>query len=635
MYYFFRNIIITLTILLFLNVLPVNGQNEQREKIWAGKLKDGTTITKLDLDKIIYEHQKWIKTKGKEGIKIDLGRANLQEANLRGANLREAGLRRADLSNTNLSGAFLSGVDLIGAQLYKADLSGVDLSGAYLVDAKLSGANLSGANLNGAELTRINLSGVNLSGVNWSSVSLTDANLSGNDLSGVDLSGLSLYGADLSGTKLTSANLSGAKLSRADLSNTDLSGADLNGADLSLAKLSGTNLLGTVLQGVDLWFADLKGVERIAIDQILSAKNYIFAFYSLNMLQILKLPKNHNERIKEKNFKRYDFKKTDMSSISLEGCNLWGANLSGTNLKKTTLKNANLRKADLSGADLTEADLSAAALNQANLSGAILSGAQLRGADLNEADLSFVVFEPSLNSLPHTSSIIYAENLFKLRFQKSPFALEELRKKFKEAKLRRQELEVINAINYTIRQHRWEKGGWFSKIEQFFYFVFFELTCMYGMRPNRSLFILATLIPFFSFFYWVALKTKRNKTGIWLIFPKESLFNVTGKERPFKLTVRFPPRALPSGRWSKVKLAFFHLYRRIKIAFYFSLLSAFSIGWREFNLGNYLSRLQRREYILRATGWVRTVSGIQSLLSIYLLAIWVVTYFISLLKGFE
>ena len=37
--------------------------------------------------------------------------------------------------------------------------------------------------------------------------------------------------------------------------------------------------------------------------------------------------------------------------------------------------------------------------------------------------------------------------------------------------------------------------------------------------------------------------------------------------------------------------------------------------------------MQSREYTLRATGWVRTVSGIQSLLSVYLLALGALTYF--------
>ena len=38
-------------------------------------------------------------------------------------------------------------------------------------------------------------------------------------------------------------------------------------------------------------------------------------------------------------------------------------------------------------------------------------------------------------------------------------------------------------------------------------------------------------------------------------------------------------------------------------------------------------RMQKRPYTLRATGWVRAASGLQSLLSVYLLALWALTYF--------
>jgi hypothetical protein len=44
-------------------------------------------------------------------------------------------------------------------------------------------------------------------------------------------------------------------------------------------------------------------------------------------------------------------------------------------------------------------------------------------------------------------------------------------------------------------------------------------------------------------------------------------------------------------------------------------------------MGAWITRLQPREYMLRATGWLQTVSGIQSLLSVYSLALWVLTYF--------
>ncbi len=37
--------------------------------------------------------------------------------------------------------------------------------------------------------------------------------------------------------------------------------------------------------------------------------------------------------------------------------------------------------------------------------------------------------------------------------------------------------------------------------------------------------------------------------------------------------------------------------------------------------------MQPREYTLRAKGWVRVVSGVQSLFSVYLIAMWALTYF--------
>lgn len=60
---------------------------------------------------------------------------------------------------------------------------------------------------------------------------LSEANLRGADLRWADLSGANLSGADLCGANLREANLSGADLRGADLCGADLSGADLSGAD--------------------------------------------------------------------------------------------------------------------------------------------------------------------------------------------------------------------------------------------------------------------------------------------------------------------------------------------------------------------------------------------------------------------
>jgi len=63
------------------------------------------------------------------------------------------------------------------------------------------------------------------------------------------------------------------------------------------------------------------------------------------------------------------------------------------------------------------------------------------------------------------------------------------------------------------------------------------------------------------------------------------------------------------------------------LAAYFSLLSALRIGWSGLNFGTWISRMQPREYALQATGWVRFASGLQSLISVYLVALTILTYF--------
>ena len=80
------------------------------------------TITSEDLNRILEDHSKWIKSSGNDGIQADLIGANLIGANLSGANLRGANLAIANLIGANLS----------GANLYWANLSGANLIGANI-----------------------------------------------------------------------------------------------------------------------------------------------------------------------------------------------------------------------------------------------------------------------------------------------------------------------------------------------------------------------------------------------------------------------------------------------------------------------------------------------------------------------
>jgi hypothetical protein len=175
-----------------------------------------------------------------------------------------------------------------------------------------------------------------------------------------------------------------------------------------------------------------------------------------------------------------------------------------------------------------------------------------------------------------------------------------LRNKFKEAGMTREERQVVYALM------RGESAG-LSTVERAIGYVFFELTTEWGVAPWRPLWILLALIPAFSAIYAVAIINPSARGGIWRVWDKDRIEPDAGQEAPTKLTFK-NCRALPT-------------------ALYFSVLSAFFVGWHDVNIGNWISRLSPREATLRASGWIRTVSGFQSLVSVFLLALWIFCYF--------
>jgi Pentapeptide repeats (8 copies) len=322
--------------------------------------------------------------------------------------------------------------------------------------------------------------------------------------------------------------------------------------------------------------------------------------------------------------------------------NLCGANLQGRFL--TTRVGPQGPGADLQGADLRQANLQGAHLRQADLRGADLSQADLRGADLSQANLTKAVYEPKTEIPPSLWTLTNpCNNLEKLVFRDSPAGLIALRDAFKKGGMRTQERQLTYAIEHTKMLQAWDplwyendpekrdERSWLAKLtgksESLFSYVLFELPSAYGMAPSRALATPGLLILVFAVVYMVALWTARGRAGIWVTWPTDRVYQEEGAKEATRITnTFFFPRlqALAAGRWWGV------LVRGLSIpliGLYFSLLSAFSLGWRELNVGTWIARLQSREYMLRATGWVRTVSGLQSLLSVYLLALWVLTYF--------
>jgi hypothetical protein len=309
----------------------------------------------------------------------------------------------------------------------------------------------------------------------------------------------------------------------------------------------------------------------------------------------------------------------DLQEAALHGADLQRANLLGANLRRATLFGANLHKASLHGADLQRANLQEADLTE---------------ADLYDAEVSGTIFEP--RSLPDVQRLAFARHLVELRFATSSQALQALREAFKTAGLRPQERAVTYAIRHTQRCQAWPvfcpadmaaaAPEFFKKLHSTFQLLAFEWPCAYGMAPGRPLGLLVGLLLCGTGLHMLAL-SDCGRTGMWLLRAVEHGKQQASHAKPVRISRDFFfPRlqARSAGRWWGLLVRWVCVFL---LGGAFSLLSAFYLGGRELNVGNWIARRQPPAYTLCATGWVRVVSGGQFLCSVYLLALWALTSF--------
>jgi uncharacterized protein YjbI with pentapeptide repeats len=404
---------------------------------------------------------------------------------------------------------------------------------------------------------------------------------------------MNLCNARLRLLKLNEANLRGANLNKADLSeaelnNADLSSAELNNANLVGAKLNNANLVGAKLNKADLSEAELNNAN-------------------LSWAQL------NNAELFEAKLNNASLNPARLNNAHLQQAELNDANLGYAELNNAYLLGAKLNNANLRGVKLNNANLVGAELNEANLSGAEIADAQLSYADLTGAH-----YAPK--SQPPNASISGIKGLKSVLFLKGEeVGLVQLRELLQKAGLRDLEREATFAIERGRTAHAlvdWRKNL-AGAAEGIFRKAAFEWTTGYGLYPRRAIEISAALWAGMILVYFWPIRLKQRSaqgTGIYQLWPSG---RIKTSERGPCLSQSDDVNLLQSS----------NTVGAIGYAAYFSLLSTFNIGWRDLNVGTWIARTQPREYALRATGWLRVVSGIQSLLSVYLLAIWVLTYF--------
>ena len=312
----------------------------------------------------------------------------------------------------------------------------------------------------------------------------------------------------------------------------------------------------------------------------------------------------------------------DLTSATLKGTVLTGAILDCAILSEANLESALLSYAYLRGTILRDADLESADLRYANLTSADLRDATIKDALLLGARVTDAIFAPV--SVPSSDYVAAIEGLDAVTFPAGrQDGLVRLRELLREAGLRDAEREVTYAIESRMARHAIESTDVLRKIDGVARVAFFEYTTMWGREPSRALLMIVIVWIAATFFYWLAILPGDH----WLLIMSERRSDIHGIYKVWigqRLEPQLQGKVTMATRAQRVCR---ESWASMGWALYFSLLSAFQIGWRDVNLSTWITRMQYGEFLVRGHGWVRTVAGIQSLLSVYLLAIWALTYF--------
>jgi uncharacterized protein YjbI with pentapeptide repeats len=567
---------------------------------WTWMDRDCHIRTRAELvDRILANHKLWLKKYaaylGDEDALEEYGAlrdpllADLSRADLRGANLREANLTRAYLGAADLSGAILQHADLTDAQL-----DGADLTGANLWNADLTGAYLAGADLTGAVPYRADLTGAHLMG----------ADLTGADLAGADLTDASFYRADLTGAYLGGADLTGARLEEADLT-----GARLEGADLSSSILANTDFSDVDLTLAKVWYADFEPevpppANSIARTDGLETLRWRGSFDEMDYRRDPTMTRDKKRR----------YVPRPLPSVP-ERWLVWLSRYREIRIGQSHGWRNDLRFLWSDAFHGLRPDRSDAGSSNKGNSSAKAGGGEPPSSSPSK--------EPERTPTA-------AQN---------QYALIDLRNALKKAGYTEAELQA----NLAYQRRTQSTLG----------MIIFDWTCAYGAAPGRPLVIALVLALLAVPIYWLGFRHQLFGGHLLLVEKQDGkdvetpladlrrrpgwsgpvrgddrslraiMNEITERRRSKSHSAQIRPLRFVASCWPRVRweAAF------LKSVVLFSLMSVVNLGFQGLDFGRWVRNLFFREYDLKARGWLRAVSGLQSLVGLGLLALSLLSFF--------
>lgn len=232
--------------------------------------------------------------------------------------------------------------------------------------------------------------------------------------------------------------------------------------------------------------------------------------------------------------------------------------------------------------------------------------AEFGGANLNSA-----IFEPHTLSDYSMSTLAKAKSLRNLQYFSTSNELTAVRKYFREHHHRQKEREITCALS-RFNPHRLET-------------ILFDLPFEYGSNLARPFKVVFGIFAVCSLIYFVIFH-RRKGSGVLVI---QSQPTRNGKNKNYETN---PFRIQPDDvtRHHGLRRIIAYIWREIKLAAYavfFSLLSTFNLGFRDIDFGRWLRLILPKKTDFQPFGWVRTISGLQAILSILLMGFGLLFYF--------
>lgn len=299
----------------------------------------------------------------------------------------------------------------------------------------------------------------------------------------------------------------------------------------------------------------------------------------------------------------------NLKPLSLFMTDVHGVDLGGRRLRCADFIGANLSDAKFFGADLRGAFFNDATMVRANV-----ERSDLRGAIFHHADVTAMVYQPA--KAPRPPSLALSKNLNAVTYDDDPTSLYAAKTALKERGYLDAHKDVIAALRRSHPPEDSRAPGVLvarATAARWVQSVLFDWTSEFGSNAFRPLLVIGCLWLACGITYGMAI-LKGGKGGLFLVATGERI--PKGKKPLHVLRIR----RRQASRFGQLKAA-------VSVGLFFSFRRTFHFGFKELDFGNWLKLLQAREFDIRAYGWPRMLSGAQSITSIYLLALSILSAF--------